>query len=162
MASTRHELDLDLPRDPAAGAFARRRLREQLGSVLGARRVSELVIIVTELVTNAVEHGRGAIRLRLRVDAGAVTGEVIDDGGGFEHEVRARGARDISGRGLLIVEALTSGWGIHEGTTHVWFEMPLVGPAPGLTEPRLGPHDGPTASTTSPPPTEHGPTASAA
>ena len=90
--------------------------------------------MVSELVNNAVVHGEGDIVVKLQVDGDVLRGEVIDDGGGFEHEVRARGARDISGRGLLIVEALTSGWGIHEGTTHVWFEMPLVGPAPGLTK----------------------------
>ena len=50
-------------------------------------------------------------------------GEVIDEGGGFEHEIRARGPEDIKGRGLFLVDALTDRWGIHEGTTHVWFEL---------------------------------------
>jgi hypothetical protein len=28
--------------------------------------------------------------------------------------------------------------GIHEGTTHVWFELPAHGPVPGRVEPHLG------------------------
>ena len=47
--------------------------------------------MVSELVTNAVMHGQGTIRLRLQVDAGDVWGEVIDAGGGFEYEVREVG-----------------------------------------------------------------------
>jgi anti-sigma regulatory factor (Ser/Thr protein kinase) len=82
-----------------------------------------LTLVVSELVTNAVMHGQGAIRFRLQLDAGDLRGEVIDDGGGFEHELRAAGPDATSGRGLLIVDRLTTRWGVHEGTTHVWFEM---------------------------------------
>jgi anti-sigma regulatory factor (Ser/Thr protein kinase) len=83
-----------------------------------------LSLVVSELVTNAVVHGQGAIRLRLQLEAGDLRGEVIDDGHGFEHELRAAGPSATSGRGLLIVDRLTTRWGVHEGTTHVWFEMP--------------------------------------
>ena len=62
-------------------------------------------------------------RLRLQVDAGAVRGEVVDAGSGFEHELREAGRSATSGRGLLIVDRLTTRWGVYEGTTHVWFEM---------------------------------------
>ena len=81
-------------------------------------------MVVSELVTNAVMHGQGGIRLRLQVDDGHVRGEVVDGGSGFEHELREAGRLATSGRGLLIVDALTTRWGMHEGTTHVWFEMP--------------------------------------
>ncbi len=67
-------------------------------------------------------HGQGAIRFPLQLDARDLRGEVIDDGGGFEHELRAAGSSATSGRGL-IVDRLTTRWGVHEGTTHVWFEM---------------------------------------
>jgi len=129
------ELHLSLPHDASAASTARRATEHRFAGVLTPRRRGDVALVVSELVNNAVVHGEGDIVVKLQLDGDVLRGEVIDDGGGFEHEVRARGARDISGRGLLIVEALTSGWGIHEGTTHVWFEMPLVGPAPGLTEP---------------------------
>jgi anti-sigma regulatory factor (Ser/Thr protein kinase) len=137
------ELHLSLPHDASAASTARRATEHRFAGALTPRRRGDVALVVSELVNNAVVHGEGDIVVKLQLDGDVLRGEVIDDGGGFEHEVRARGARDISGRGLLIVEALTSGWGIHEGTTHVWFEMPLVGPAPGLTEPRLGPHERP-------------------
>ena len=134
------ELHLKLPHDASAASTARRAAERRFAAALSARRRGEVALVVSELVNNAVIHGEGDIVVKLQLDGEVLRGEVIDDGGGFEQAVRTRGPRDISGRGLLIVEALTSRWGIHEGTTHVWFEMPLVGPAAGLTEtaPRPG------------------------
>jgi anti-sigma regulatory factor (Ser/Thr protein kinase) len=97
-----------------------------------------LFLVVSELVTNAVLHGQGAIRFRLQLDAGELRGEVIDDGCGFEHELRAAGPDATAGRGLLIVDRLTTRWGVHEGTTHVWFEM-LTG---SRGQQRAEPHGG--------------------
>jgi anti-sigma regulatory factor (Ser/Thr protein kinase) len=130
-------IDLDLPRDPSACAIARRSVGQDLTGIVDAKRISELVLVVSELVGNAVEHGRGGIRLRLRVTGGKVTGEVVDGGHGFEHQVRAAGPDDVRGRGLLIVERLTSRWGVHEGTTHVWFEID-AGASEGEQRPVLG------------------------
>ena len=45
---------------------------------------------------------------------------------------------DVSGRGLFLVEALTNRWGIHEGTTHVWFELAAGSDASRQPRPRLG------------------------
>ena len=70
-------------------------------------------------------------------------GEVVDEGAGFEREVRERGAQEIGGRGLLLVEALSSRWGIHEGTTHVWFELTAETSAEPA-EPQLGEAERPT------------------
>ena len=137
------ELHLSLPHDASAASTARRATEHRFAGVLTPRRRGDVALVVSELVNNAVAHGEGDIVVMLQLDGDVLRGEVIDHGRGFEHEVRARGARDISGRGLLIVEALTSRWGIHEGTTHVWFEMPLVGAAPRLSEPRLGPDERP-------------------
>jgi hypothetical protein len=39
---------------------------------------------------------------------------------------------------LLVVEALCTRWGIHEGTTHVWFELRSRDASAGLAEPQLG------------------------
>jgi anti-sigma regulatory factor (Ser/Thr protein kinase) len=119
----RVHIDLALPRDPSAAAVARRELRRRFDGVLHQHGLDELYLVVSELATNAVMHGQGAIRLRLQVNDGDVWGEVIDAGGGFEHELREAGPDATSGRGLLIVDRLTTRWGVHEGTTHVWFEM---------------------------------------
>jgi hypothetical protein len=95
---------------------------------------------VSELVSHAVIHGHGAITLKVRVDGDGVYGEVIDEGGGFEREVRERGPDELNGRGLMIVDALSRRWGIHEGTTHVWFELahPPTRSSGGVLNPELG------------------------
>ena len=55
---------------------------------------------------------------------------------------------ELHGRGLAIVDSESSRWGIHEGTTHVWFELELSGPRlgteskpppPGFDEKQRGP-----------------------
>src|SRR5687768_16669409 len=132
------ELRLPLPRDDSAAGIARKALHLRFADELGRERAGDLALVVSELVTNAVAHGQGAISMTVRVDGEGVFGEVVDEGGGFEREVRERGPEDLSGRGLHIVDALSSRWGVHEGTTHVWFE--LAGPdAPAKpTEPKLG------------------------
>ena len=101
--------------------------------------------MISELVSNAFEHGRGQVVLRLQVDEGIVRGEVIDEGGGFEHEIRARGPDDIRGRGLLLVAKLTDRWGVHEGTTHVWFELEVRTGTSSRLRPRLGQDERPDA-----------------
>ena len=95
-------------------------------------------VVISELVSNAFEHGRGQVVFRLQLDEGIVRGEVIDQGSGFEHEIRDRGTDEVSGRGLFLVEALTRSWGIHEGTTHVWFELAASPDEYGQARPRLG------------------------
>lgn len=99
---------------------------------------AEAELIVTELVTNAVIHGVGLVRLRLAIDGDVVRGEVIDQGTGFEVEVRERGADEVSGRGLWLVASLARRWGIHEGSSHVWFELALRPAAQTATPPQLG------------------------
>ena len=85
--------------------------------------------------TSAPGLARAAAQRHL---AGEVSPEPLDQGGGFEHEIRARGPDEVSGRGLFLVEALTNRWGIHEGTTHVWFELAARSDASRPPRPRLG------------------------
>jgi anti-sigma regulatory factor (Ser/Thr protein kinase) len=132
------ELTLELPRAPTAGSLARSAVSDSFAEELGRDRVGELLLVVSELVTNAVLYGRGAITLKVRVDRDGIFGEVVDQGGGFEREVRERGPDELTGRGLMIVDALSRRWGIHEGTTHVWFELAQPDDPPRLTEPELG------------------------
>ena len=57
--------------------------------------------------------------------------EVIDEGSGFEREVRRGDFERLGGWGLSLVDAESSRWGVHEGTTHVWFEIERPGPRLG-------------------------------
>jgi hypothetical protein len=51
-----------------------------------------------------------------------VRGEIVDQGAhGVPRILRAED--DPSNLGLKVVETLTSRWGVHAGSTHVWFEV---------------------------------------
>jgi anti-sigma regulatory factor (Ser/Thr protein kinase) len=103
---------------------------------LDERQLDDVKLLVTELVTNAVVHGRGRITVRGRLDEHRLMVEVIDQGTGFERIVHERDFESVGGQGLNAVEAIASRWGIHEGTSHVWFELERRGP-------RLGPGNKP-------------------
>jgi anti-sigma regulatory factor (Ser/Thr protein kinase) len=124
---------------------ARAAARRSLADELAPDRLAELSLVISELVSNALVHGQGEVVLRLQLDDGIVRGEVIDQGGGFEHEIRARGADEVGGRGLFLVEALTNRWGVHEGTTHVWFELAAETDRSGPPDPLLGEDERPEA-----------------
>ncbi len=131
------ELSLAVPRHDHALGRARAQVRETFAGRVSQRRLEDLLVIVSELTTNALLHGTGQIRLRLLLDGGLVRGEVIDEGHGFEREVGARGIDAVGGNGLHMVGVLAGRWGIHEGSSHVWFEL-----APGderePVDPKLG------------------------
>ena len=120
-----------LPRDAGAGRRARSLLDELSGDKLDASELGRAKLLVTELVNNAVLHGQGAIVLRLTLDDDRLLAEVIDEGSGFERVARERTFDELGGWGLKLVEAESSRWGIHEGTTHVWFEIERAGPRLG-------------------------------
>jgi anti-sigma regulatory factor (Ser/Thr protein kinase) len=119
-----------LPTAQAPG-IARRSLADWLAPVIDAGDLDMARLLVSELVTNAVVHGHGEITLRATLDEDRLLVEVIDEGHGFERSVRQQDFAAIGGRGLSIVDAESSRWGIHEGTTHVWFELERPGPRLG-------------------------------
>ncbi|MGW4895014.1 SpoIIE family protein phosphatase [Kitasatospora sp. NPDC004240] len=117
--------DWRLPPEPTSVAKA----REQACSWLLARGLDELVdtteLLVSELVTNALRHGRGEIRLRLLRDRTMVC-EVWDDGYAQPRQRRAR-ETDEGGRGLQLVSLLAERWGTRRTPKGkiVWFELGL-------------------------------------
>jgi anti-sigma regulatory factor (Ser/Thr protein kinase) len=124
-------LDVELPRNRGASRVARRLLADRFGTSLTADELDTMRLLVSELVNNAVIHGQGQITLKAQADDRQVRVDVIDGGTGFERHVRHTGFDALGGRGLQIVEAESSRWGISEGTTHVWFELERHGPRLG-------------------------------
>jgi anti-sigma regulatory factor (Ser/Thr protein kinase) len=124
-------IDVVIARHRGAGADARRRIEKLAAGKLEARELRRAKLLVSELVNNAVLHGQGAITLKADLDDDRLHVEVIDEGSGFEREVRQSDHEHLGGRGLSIVEAESSRWGLHEGTTHVWFEIERPGPRLG-------------------------------
>ena len=93
---------------------------------LPAERTGDLVLIVSELGSNAIRHGGGAGRVRLWATAAAVVCEVSDDGPGLRYHppVERPDPTASNGRGLWLVSALSRSWGINtnERGKTVWFE----------------------------------------
>jgi anti-sigma regulatory factor (Ser/Thr protein kinase) len=97
-----------------------------MGDLLLARVLEDLVLVVSELVTHAVLHGHGDVALHLAFDGEHVVGSVSDDGPGFAHDVHDRDPTRDGGQGLNLVSQLTTHWGMHPETSHVWFEVAAI------------------------------------
>lgn len=76
--------------------------------------------IVSELITNAVQHGRPPIQLRVERRASGWHIDVADAGA---HRPRRGPAGPRGGWGLHIVGALADRWGIAEDASRVWCEL---------------------------------------
>ena len=117
-------LDVDIARDPKAPWRARRAV-EELGDRIDPDVKPDVMLLVSELITNSVKYG-GEGDLRLQIQARSprkLRVEVVDQGGGFVPTARDRPRTEPGGWGLHLVETLTKRWGVHEGSTHVWFEI---------------------------------------
>jgi two-component sensor histidine kinase len=109
---------------PDAPALARRIVTSECSERVQRGTLEKLQLLVSELVTNEVVHGRAgrgdSITLDLRVNS-TLRCAVVDAGSGFAR----RAARDRTGGwGLRLVERLADRWGVRrtEQGTQVWFE----------------------------------------
>jgi anti-sigma regulatory factor (Ser/Thr protein kinase) len=120
------EFRLVLSPDTEAGWRVRQALRQRFGGSLPPRALIDLTAIVTELVNNAVAHGpRRPITVALALSEDTIHGEVADQGNPTAALPRRRAETRPGTLGLRVVDQLASSWGVSEGSTHVWFELPL-------------------------------------
>lgn len=132
-ASSPGSAAFDLPAVPVAVGTARRLVLDLLTAWDVPGQVRDDVILVTsELVTNALVHAAGErIACRLHRTADRVRIEVEDQDGGPGLPVVGRpGPDEQHGRGLFLVEALSSDWGVtavpDRPACVVWAELPLL------------------------------------
>ncbi len=125
-------MQLEVRPDPAEVGRARRWARSRLaGSGIGADEplAETLILLISELVTNAVVHTGSAARLRMCFSGtGAVVGtvrvEVVDASARPPRQRHADG-EDTNGRGLELVDGLADRWGWQrEGAgKRIWCEV---------------------------------------
>src|SRR4051812_9589846 len=118
---------LALPGVERSVPYARHFLRDLLPA--GAPVAYDLMTVASELTSNAIAHTRsgqgGQITVQLLARPGVFRVEVADDGAaGARPHVKAESGCE-SGRGIHIVQELTTGWGYTEdgARTIVWAEF---------------------------------------
>ena len=121
-------LELRFDGGERAPSLARRAVRERLGGELDEDTAYDIHVVVSELVANAVRHGGargpGSVTVSLALEPGRVRVEVEDPGPGFEPPARPEPRPSGGGRGLLLLERMTSRWGVsRDGASRVWFEV---------------------------------------
>ena len=94
------------------------------GRVFAEGDADALALMVSEVVGNAVEHGDGSVTVEVMSTGSRIRVEITDGGAGVP-ELRSAPTDAPSGRGLGIVDALSSSWGWEgrpDGGKAVWFE----------------------------------------
>lgn len=130
------EVTIRLPRGRSGPSFA----RAYVGTYcilhgVDDRTTTEAQLMASELVTNAVAHGRGSTELTIGATRpGAYRIQVTDRGGtldpaGWSGSGQQR-EHSVGSWGLNLVETLSSRWGVEttEDRTNVWFEIEPASP----------------------------------
>jgi anti-sigma regulatory factor (Ser/Thr protein kinase) len=107
---------------------------------VGDDQLGDVLIVVTELVTNAYDHGRGPSEIRMSCTPPPRRVRVeVDDGCPDPPVVVNPSLTTPGGRGMLIVEKLTAAWGVREhgesGGKTVWAEVACDGAGAELPAP---------------------------
>ncbi|MEV6715325.1 ATP-binding protein [Lentzea sp. NPDC051208] len=106
-------LVLDLPVRPGVAVSAIRRDLTAALHGLGENHLYDVLLVMTELVSNVLDHTPGVGRLRVlrsRTPC-AVTIEVDDDSATEPVYGRSRLPNDNRGRGIVVVDNLAKAWG---------------------------------------------------
>lgn len=115
---------LELPGDATTPREARKAVTARFGD---HARCGELLLCVSEVVTNAVLHARSATVVTVRRSADVVTVEVQDDDPTPPIR-RPHSTTATTGRGLRILDDLTVRWGARPTGAGkiVWFDFDLA------------------------------------
>ncbi|MGY3682003.1 serine/threonine-protein kinase RsbW [Streptomyces sp. TE33382] len=83
-----------------------------------------VILAVSELVTNGIQHGHGAMRLNALCRDGVLRFEVTD-GNPSPAQLSQADDDDLSGRGLFAVAALARDWGVSDDGYTTWCDFRL-------------------------------------
>jgi DNA-binding NarL/FixJ family response regulator len=120
------EASIDLPRASTSARLARQFVASRVTEWHLDELLDDALLVTSELATNAVTHADSPCRIRLSISSAALRIDVLDKGPGTpEPQPESRTAEH--GRGLHLVDALTTAWGLEvlpgEGKL-VWAELP--------------------------------------
>jgi anti-sigma regulatory factor (Ser/Thr protein kinase) len=117
---------IDLP--PAVGSViaARRLVRELLRVWDVPHDHEDAALLVTELVSNVVDHVQGEANLTLELSLSDAWLRIsVADGSSIRPVVQELSHDRPRGRGMRMVEAIADRWGAedHQGGKRVWFDL---------------------------------------
>jgi anti-sigma regulatory factor (Ser/Thr protein kinase) len=129
-------MSFELAGGPYAVTAARLALAD-LDSNLDPSTAFDVRLLVSELVTNSVQHApvtaEDSIRLNVDIRGEAVRVEVYDAGPGFDPGEPEPDITTDSGWGLFLVNQLADRWGVtKEAESCVWFEIDRSKESAGL------------------------------
>jgi anti-sigma regulatory factor (Ser/Thr protein kinase) len=124
-------------RRPEEVAAARRFVRGGLtrgGLTRGSDALETAQLLVSETVTSSLDQsapnrGAGTLEVGYALVGRRLRVEVSDDGGPARLRRRIHAVRSAGGRGLELVRALASRWGVRESSAGrtIWFEVDITG-----------------------------------
>lgn len=119
---------LTLPPQPASVAAARRFVVHALLGRATEGACDDAATLVSELATNAVLHARTPFTVEISIDGSAVRIGVLDHSSALPR-LRDYGTDATTGRGIRLVESMSSRWGVRPGVDGklIWFELPVQG-----------------------------------
>jgi anti-sigma regulatory factor (Ser/Thr protein kinase) len=110
--------------DPRAARHARQFISGVLLEWDLAEQRETIVLLVSEVVTNALSHTNGEVDLTMRRLPGRLRVEVSDEAAAAPH-INGGGLLDESGRGVPLLGGFSDRWGTlpRGGGKVVWFEL---------------------------------------
>lgn len=118
------EAQMQIPPVSTGIGEARRFTRNQM-KIWGLAAIADnAILMISELVTNAILHGGEGAVLTLLANDLKIRAEVRDSSPAMPI-VRSYSETATTGRGMVIVDALASAWGTYavDGGKVVWFEL---------------------------------------
>lgn len=117
--------ELRLPALPSAAAAARRFMAAQLCATHCRELADDAMLLMSELVTNAVLHGGPPVTVVVDCDGRGVEVRVRDGNRALPRE-RPVALDAENGRGLHLLDVIADRWGVTPAEPHgkaVWFHL---------------------------------------
>jgi anti-sigma regulatory factor (Ser/Thr protein kinase) len=111
---------------------AARRFATQILQGVAADLLQTIELMVSELASNCIRHTNAGFELAIVRTEAEIRVEATDDAGGVPTK-RTPEPTDPAGRGLQIIDMLSSSWGVQRRSTAgktVWFTVDVRTPAP--------------------------------
>jgi anti-sigma regulatory factor (Ser/Thr protein kinase) len=124
---------VDLRPTTASVPVARHLVLDLLGAWNAPHDAGDAALLVTELVTNVVDHVADEAAFTLEVALSEDSLRIsVADGSALQPVVRDLQVAARRGRGMLLVEGIADRWGIedHADGKAVWFELAAQRPRP--------------------------------